>query len=169
MRPYEPFDLSSVPFMTGTAPALDVDSLAAEPIEQFHRWIREAVEVGVPEATTVTFATVDADDHPDARTVILQAADEQGFSVAGHGATGKAAQVAAHPSAALNFWWQPALRAVRVRGAVSTAELPEGARLWTVRPERVEFWQGSPADQQHVRIVYTADAQGGFVREVTRG
>lgn len=130
MSDCEPCDLQSVPAMTGTAPALDVDALAADPVEQFHRWIRQAVESGVREATTVTFATVDAREQPDARTV---------------------------------------LRAVRVRGGVRAAPLPEGARMRTVRPERVEFWQGSPEDHRHVRIVYTADGVGGFRGEVTRG
>lgn len=75
----------------------------------------------------------------------------------------------------MNFWWQPILRAVRLRGTVQEApsseseadlaERPAKARAgvrpgewvrWWLLPERVEFWQGS-TDRRHARIVYTRD------------
>src|SRR5690606_10022417 len=89
------------------------------------------------------------------------------------------------PVAAMNFWWQPARRAVRVRGPVheataaeSDADLVErsaAARAgiepgewvrWWLEPVRVEFWQGA-ADRRHVRIVYLRDGTGWTRRLVS--
>ncbi|WP_308773023.1 pyridoxamine 5'-phosphate oxidase family protein, partial [Brachybacterium paraconglomeratum] len=53
--------------------------------------------------------------------------DERGWAFAGSRSSRKAAQLDAHPVAALNFWWQPVLRAVRVRGRIQEASVEESA------------------------------------------
>lgn len=170
--------LRSLPTLTGTAPALDPRALPAEPEALFGDWLSGAVALGVPEPHAMTLATVDADGMPDARTLILKEVGEHGWAFAGHTGSAKADQLAANPAAALSFWWQPLLRAVRVRGRVVPASEAESAAdlaarsaaaragiasgewmLWRVVPERVEFWQGR-ADRDHVRIVYRRGAHG---------
>ena len=170
--------LRAQPALTGTAPPLDVGALPGDPVALFVTWIREAADAGVPEPHAATLATVDAEGLPDARTLILKDVSERGWAVAGQRSSRKGAQLAAQPASALNFWWQPVVRAVRVRGAVREASRAESdadlaarsasARdgiepgdwvLWRIVPTRVEFWQGSP-DRRHTRIVYIAEAGG---------
>lgn len=126
----------------------------------------------------MTLATIGADGLPDARTLILKNVDERGWAFAGPRSSRKGADLAAHAVAALNFWWQPIVRAVRVRGQVveasaedSAADLAARSRaardgvaagdwvLWRVRPVRVEFWQGEP-DRRHSRIVFDRGDEG---------
>lgn len=178
--------LRAQPALTGTAPPLDLASLPDDPVETFLRWIREAVAAGVPEPQTVTLATVDADGVPDARSLSLKDVGPRGWAVAGRRSSVKGAQLRANPVAAMNLWWQPLVRAVRVRGRVEEASAEESAAdlaarsaaaradvaagdwaLWRIVPDRVEFWQGSP-DRRHLRIVYTA-VDGGWRREAVRG
>jgi pyridoxamine 5'-phosphate oxidase len=178
--------LRAQPSLTGAAPELELDDLPDGPVELFLAWIQDAVRSGVPEPHAVTLATVDADDMPDARTLLLKDVGAGGWSVAGQRSSRKGAQLAAHPAAALNFWWQPIMRAVRVRGTVREASRAESdadlaarsaaARagiapgdwvLWRIEPTRVEFWQGSP-DRRHTRIVYTA-RDGSWTRSVLGG
>ena len=170
--------LRAQPTLTGTAPPLDLGALPRDPVALFVTWIREAADAGVPEPHAATLATVDAEGLPDARTLILKDVSERGWAVAGQRSSRKGAQLAAQPASALNFWWQPVVRAVRVRGAVREASRAESdadlaarsasARdgiepgdwvLWRIVPTRVEFWQGSP-DRRHTRIVYIAEAGG---------
>ena len=164
--------LRSLPSLTGDAPALDPGAIPADPVTLFDEWIADAVARGVPEPHAMTLATVDAEGMPDARTLILKEAGTRGWAFAGHRGSAKSAQLTARPAAALSFWWQPIVRAVRVRGRVEPASDAESAAdlaarsaaaragiepgewmLWRVVPERIEFWQGRP-DRDHVRIVY---------------
>jgi pyridoxamine 5'-phosphate oxidase len=170
--------LRGIPSLTGTPPALDLAALPRDPAELFSAWLAEALAAGVAEPLATTLATVGEDGMPDARTVILKDLDERGWAVAGPASSAKGRQLAAVPSAALSFWWQPVVRAVRVRGPVATASRADSdadlaarspdaradvARgdwtLWRIRATRVEFWQGSP-DRRHVRIVYGEGGDG---------
>lgn len=164
--------LRAQPSLTGVPPAFDLETLPADPAELFRTWIVGAAEGGVPEPHAATLSTVDAAGVPDARTLILKDVDASGWAVAGPRSSAKARQLQVHPAAALNFWWQPIMRAVRVRGAVREASREESdadlaarsatARagiepgewvLWRIEPERVEFWQGAQ-DRRHTRLVY---------------
>jgi len=174
--------LRARPALTGSAPALHPDSVPDDPLALFLNWITSAAEAGVAEPHAATLATVDADGVPDARTLILKDVDERGWAFAGPRSSAKGRQLAANPAAALNFWWQPVLRAVRVRGPVVEASASESAAdlaarsaaaragvaegdwvLWRVEPSRVEFWQGAP-DRRHTRIVYARDGAGWIRR-----
>lgn len=170
--------LRAQPALTGAAPQLALADLPDDPVSLFLDWIGTAADAGVPEPHAATLATVDDDGVPDARTLILKDVDERGWAFAGPRSSRKAAQIAAQPAAALNFWWQPLVRAVRVRGRVqegsaaeSAADLAarsaaarEGVRpgewvLWRIVAARVEFWQGSP-ERDHSRIVYERTETG---------
>ncbi|MGN8027271.1 pyridoxamine 5'-phosphate oxidase family protein [Microbacterium sp. 22242] len=174
--------LRAQPSLTGSAPALDPGALPEDPIALFLDWVATAADAGVAEPHAATLATVDADGVPDARTLILKGVDERGWAFAGPRSSAKARQLAANPAAALNFWWQPLVRAVRVRGRVEEAQAEESAAdlaarspaaragiaegdwaLWRIVPSRIEFWQGSP-DRRHRRIVYS-DAGHRWRRE----
>ncbi len=176
--------LRAPPTRTGTAPPLRLAAVREDPITLFLDWLGAAAAAGVPEPHAATLSTVDADGMPDSRTLILKDVDARGWAFAGARSSQKAAQLAARPAAALNLWWQPQRRAVRVRGTVqeasdaeSDADLAarsESARaglhpgdwvLWRVVPTRVEFWQGSP-DRNHTRIVYDR-VDGGWHHTVT--
>ncbi|PPF85932.1 pyridoxamine 5'-phosphate oxidase [Clavibacter michiganensis] len=164
--------LRAQPSLTGSAPALDTADLPDDPDDLFRAWITAAADAGVPEPHAATFATVDADGLPDARTLILKDVSSRGWAFASTRSSAKGAQLAANRAAALAFWWQPIVRAVRVRGSVEEATAEESAAdlaarsaaaradvdpgdwvLWRIRPVHVEFWQGSP-DRRHARILF---------------
>lgn len=164
--------LREQPSLTGSPPPFDTTALPTQPVELFQAWIEQAVGAGVPEPLAATMSTVDAAGMPDARTLILKDADSRGWAVAGPRSSAKGSQLAANPAAALTFWWQPIMRAVRLRGPVREASREESdadlaarsaaARagvepgewvLWRIMPVRVEFWQGAE-DRRHTRVVY---------------
>lgn len=171
--------LREIPSLTGEPQSLAMGGLPIDPVALFVEWFDHALEAGVAEPHAATLATVDRSGIPDARTLILKSLDERGWAVAGSRFSQKAEHLAVQPAAALNFWWQPIMRAVRVRGVVEEASRAESdadlaarsasARagiepgewvVWRIRPVRVEFWQAS-FDRRHTRIVYTR-ADGGW-------
>lgn len=164
--------LRAQPTLAGSPLPLDLTTLPTDPIELFTTWLLAAAEAGVAEPHAATLSTVDSDGTPDARTLILKDVGPRGWAVAGLRSSAKGAQLAANPVAALNFWWQPIMRAVRVRGAVREATREESAGdlaarsaaaregiapgdwvLWRIQPEHVEFWQGAQ-DRRHTRVMY---------------
>lgn len=174
--------LRAQPALTGTAPPLDEHSFGDDPVAMFLEWVHDAAARGVPEPHSATLATIDSDGIPDARTLILKDVSDRGWAFACPRDSRKSAQLAEHPVAALNFWWQPVVRAVRVRGTVVEASEQESATdlaarspaaregivpgdwvLWRIVPTRIEFWQGSP-DRDHTRIVYER-TDGAWSRE----
>lgn len=167
--------------LQGTPPAFDVHSAPGTPEPMFLDWLHAAVAAGVAEPHVATLSTVDDDGVPDARALIVRDVGPKGWAVAGPRDSAKASQLAHRPVAALSFWWQPIMRAVRLRGAVHPGTPAEIAAdvaarpvartdaanwmLWWIAPSTVEFWQGR-VDRNHTRLVYRRSADG-WVRSVT--
>jgi pyridoxamine 5'-phosphate oxidase len=162
-----------IPSLTGQPPGADLSRLPSDPVPLFYEWLNTAIEAGVNEPAAISLATVDADGLPDARTLILKDVDARGWAFAGAASSRKGQQLLACPAAALNVWWQPLMRAVRVRGTVVEASredcaadfaarsesaragvAPDEWRLWRLQAVRVEFWEGSD-DRNHLRVIYS--------------
>jgi pyridoxamine 5'-phosphate oxidase len=174
--------LRSLGSLRGRAPAFDPSNVPEEPTLLFLDWLRQAVEAEVQEPHAATLATVGPDGIPDARTLILKDVDAlSGWAFAGSRSSRKTDQLAANPAAALNFWWQPMMRAVRVRGSVTEATRAETEAdllmrpdrtvtsaddwtLWRIQPVRIEFWQGA-VSRRHIRLTYER-TQGVWVHNV---
>ncbi|MFE6666614.1 pyridoxal 5'-phosphate synthase [Streptomyces sp. NPDC057697] len=111
-------------------PGFDPASAPPAPLPLFHRWFAEAVAAGQPEPHTMSLATVDAEGHPDVRTLMLHDADERGWHFATHRTSAKGRQLTGRPYAALGFYWPAQGRQVRVRGPVTACPPAEsGADL----------------------------------------
>ena len=76
-----------------------------DPFEQFRTWLGEAHAAGILQPNAMTLSTVDADGAPDARVVLLKGLDDRGLVFYTHRTSRKGRQLAAHPEAALTFFW----------------------------------------------------------------
>ncbi|WP_394275568.1 pyridoxal 5'-phosphate synthase [Luteococcus sp.] len=178
--------LRRIPSLSGRALELNVETLPHDPVVLFRSWLETALEFGVQEPHAVSLATVDAVGVPDARTLILKDVDERGWAFAGTASSTKGRQLAVNPVAAIDVYWQPIMRAVRVRGRVFEATpaecdadlaarsqtarasvAPGDWRLWRLVPSQVEFFQAS-VDRQHTRVVYNT-FDGAWMLRVQRG
>ena len=64
---------------SATGFALDREDLAADPILQFEDWFRYACETVAMDPNAVSISTVDSENRPSSRTVLLKYFDENGF------------------------------------------------------------------------------------------
>jgi len=114
--------------------SLDESSVAPEPLRQFEQWFTEAVNAQMREPNAMTLATLGADGRPSARVVLLKAADARGFTFYTNYSSRKARELAAHPYAALLFYWPELERQIRIEGAVTTVDKAESDEYFAGRP-----------------------------------
>jgi pyridoxamine 5'-phosphate oxidase len=121
---------------------------ARDALEQFSRWMDDAVAAGLPEPNAMVLATATADGVPSARSVLLKGYDDRGFRFFTNTGSQKAADLAANPRAALVFPWHALERQVRVAGAVSPLDRADVAAYFATRPRgsRLGAW-ASPQSQ----------------------
>jgi pyridoxamine 5'-phosphate oxidase len=127
---------------------LDERVLSRDPIEQFRRWMEQAVASGALEPTAATLATAGRDGDPRARIVLLKGFDERGFVFFTNYQSAKGADLAENPRAALVFYWAALHRQVIVRGSVTRVTPEESDEYFATRPRgsQIGAW-ASPQSQ----------------------
>lgn len=113
---------------------LDEDSVDADPIHQFQRWMEEARHAELPEPNAMTLATVDADGQPQARVVLLKEATADGFVFYTNYASAKGQELDQSPRAALVFLWLELERQVRINGRTDRVGATESDAYFANRP-----------------------------------
>jgi len=109
------------------------DDLDLDPLRQFQRWYRVAIEaVRAPDATALATAT--ADGAPSVRMVLLKSFDERGFVFFTHYESRKGGQLEENPRAALLLYWDPLGRQVRIEGNVERTSREENEDYFGTRP-----------------------------------
>jgi pyridoxamine 5'-phosphate oxidase len=134
---------------------LDEASAAADPLEQFARWMQDSIDAGLPEPNAMVLATATPAGVPSARTVLLKGVDERGFTFFTNTGSRKGAELAANPRAALVFPWHAVARQVRVSGPVSVVDRAEAADYFASRPRGSQL--GAWASPQSTVIGGRAD------------
>jgi pyridoxamine 5'-phosphate oxidase len=121
---------------------LNEGELAADPLEQFGRWLGEAQSAGLLEPEAMTLATATPDGRPSARMVLLRGWDERGFVFYTNYHSRKARQLEANPRAALVFYWVELDRQVRLEGRVERVSAAESDAYFRSRPRdsRLSAW-----------------------------
>ncbi|TLY51577.1 MAG: pyridoxamine 5'-phosphate oxidase, partial [Gammaproteobacteria bacterium] len=93
----------------------DSAALYQEAIAQVHALLDEARATDDREPNAMTLATADARGRISARTVLLKGLDMRGFVFYTNYDSAKAAQLAAHPQAALCLHWKNLRDGIQVR------------------------------------------------------
>ncbi|GAB2474298.1 pyridoxamine 5'-phosphate oxidase [Comamonas humi] len=121
---------------------------SAQPLEQFDRWINEAMAAQVPEPNAMTLATVGADQRPSTRIVLIKGYDARGIVWFTNYDSRKGRELAGNPFAALQFHWVELERVVRIEGRVEQVSDEESDAYFNSRPldSRIGAW-ASPQSQ----------------------
>ncbi len=113
---------------------LDVVDVDPDPVEQWKRWHDEAFTAGVAEPNAMTVATIGADGVPDARIVLVRAADAAGIVFYTNYEGAKSRQLDARPVAAAVFSWLDLHRQVRFRARVERVSSTASDAYFASRP-----------------------------------
>lgn len=122
--------------------ALDERHALPTPIAQFHHWFDEAVKAKALEPNAMTLATVGADGRPSTRVLLLKGADAQGLVWFTNYQSRKGQELAAHPFAAMQFFWGELERVVRIEGRVEQVPADQSDAYFHSRPlgSRIGAW-----------------------------
>ncbi|MGL6110182.1 MAG: pyridoxamine 5'-phosphate oxidase [Rubrivivax sp.] len=128
--------------------ALDEAASAADPLQQFSRWLQQALDAELPEPNAMTLATVGAEGRPSTRVVLLKGFDARGIVWYTNYQSRKGLELAANAQAALQFHWVELERVVRIEGRVERVETALSDEYFASRPldSRIGAW-ASPQSQ----------------------
>src|SRR5882762_8935219 len=115
------------------AEGLDEKLIDPNPVNQFQRWLDEAIAAHIPLPEAMTLATATADGKPSARLVLLKQVDENGFVFFTNYQSSKARDLDSNPEAALVFYWPQLERQVRVEGKVARTSVGESDQYFQTR------------------------------------
>lgn len=118
---------------------LNLEDLSAGPIEQFERWMEQAVEADIPDPTAMVLATAAPDGQPSQRIVLLKDLDERGFVFYTNYSSRKAHELDANPKVSLHFPWHILERQVDVCGRVERLSREEAAHYFNRRPRESQL------------------------------
>jgi len=140
--------------------ALDENASAADPLQQFERWLQQALDAQVPEPNAMTLATVGADGRPSTRVVLVKGFDARGIVWYTNYQSRKGRELAGNPFAALQFHWVELERVVRIEGRVEKAGADESDAYYATRPldSRIGAWASPQSEVIASRTVLVANA-----------
>jgi len=112
------------------------------PLDQFNKWLQEAIKNQVPEPNAMVLATVNKDGQPGARNVLLKSADENGFIFFSNKNSDKASDLKQNPNCTLLFSWLSQHRQVIVKGKAEEISKDESNTYFQTRPygSRISAW-----------------------------
>src|SRR5437868_10364493 len=124
-----------------TLAGLNESDLDANPIQQFKKWLQQALEV-VPEPNAMVLATADKSGRPSARVVLLKGVDERGFTFFTNYDSRKGQELAENPRASMVFYCAPLERQVCIAGSISKLGSEEAEAYFKTRPRgnRLSAW-----------------------------
>ncbi len=139
---------------------LDESASHADPLQQFTRWLDEALAAQVPEPNAMTLATVGDDGRPSTRIVLIKGIDPRGLAWFTNYDSRKGHELAAHPFAALQFHWVELERVVRIEGRVERVSAEESDAYFASRPldSRIGAWASPQSQVIASRAVLVANA-----------
>ena len=122
--------------------ALEIDSVAANPITQFQKWFKEAQQAEVLEPNAMILSTVDTQHRPFQRTVLMKALDNQGIVFYTNYKSRKAQQIAENNQVSVLFPWYALERQVLITGAAEKVSTRESMAYFASRPfgSRLGAW-----------------------------
>ncbi len=115
--------------------SLSEKDVAKDPIQQFGRWFKEAMEANINEPNAMTLATTSIDRKPSARIVLMKGYEERGFLFYSNYLSAKGKEMAKNPVVALVFFWPELARQVRIEGTVEKLTKEESEKYFKTRPK----------------------------------
>jgi pyridoxamine 5'-phosphate oxidase len=121
--------------MNYTKGNLDEDSVLDNPIDQFKVWFEEATNSQILEPNALILATVNKNNIPSARTVLLKEIDPGGFIFYTNYRSEKGQDIADNNNVSMVFLWKEIERQVRISGIAEKIDPSRSEKYFHKRPK----------------------------------
>ena len=117
-----------------TKASLDNKSIDQNPIAQFEKWFREAIDAKVLEPNAMNLATLSESGRPSSRIVLLKGIHNNQFVFYTNYQSQKGKELDLRPECALNFFWPELERQVRIEGVAQRVDTTLSDKYFQSRP-----------------------------------
>ena len=117
-----------------TLASLEIDSVDQNPFIQFRKWFEEAKAGELLEPNAMVVSTVDENNQPFQRTVLMKALDDKGIVFYTNFSSRKAQQIAQNNCISLLFPWYGLERQVAITGKAEKVSSKESLEYFLSRP-----------------------------------
>lgn len=142
--------------------SLDIADCESDPVLQFQRWLKDAIDAQCDEPNAFTLSTVSG-DQPRSRVVLLKGIAVEGFLFYTNFESAKGHEMQENQKVAMNFLWLPLERQVRIEGTVSKVSPEVSDRYFQSRPRGSQI--GAIASPQS-QIIPSREVIEARVREI---
>lgn len=140
---------------------LSREDLTGEPMDLFEKWLRQAIDSGMPDPTGMVVSTVDGEGQPSSRMVLLKNYDRKSLVFFTNYGSRKAMQLLNNPRVAILFPWFMLERQVAFLGHAEKLTPVEVVKYFTSRPRDSQI--GAWTSHQSSRISARAALESKFM------
>ena len=113
---------------------LSSNDLESNPFKQFENWYQTTLSTDIAEPTAMSLATVDSENRPWQRMVLLKLFDENGFVFFTNYSSRKANHIEHNANVSLLFPWHALGRQVKITGVAEKISTADSLKYFSTRP-----------------------------------
>lgn len=129
---------------------LDIQTVDKDPLIQFGKWFKQALEAKALEPNAMNLATLSEKGTPTSRIVLLKGIEKSQFVFYTNYQSQKGRELELNPACALNFFWPELERQIRIEGVVRRVSANESDEYFQSRPRESQV--GAWASPQSTMI-----------------
>jgi pyridoxamine 5'-phosphate oxidase len=146
--------------------SLEEGHLLDDPIRQFQSWLIDAEEAEIYEPNAFVLGTVDSENQPRSRTVLLKGVDEKGFFFATNYLSRKGEALEVNNKVSAVFGWYSMYRQVLIQGHAEKVDGSESDEYHASRPHdsQVAAWSSKQSSPIKSRALLDAQYEQALAR-----
>ena len=114
---------------------MNFDSISQEPLLEVKYFLEQARDKDLRDWNGMTVSTVDEDQRPSSRVVLLKKFTDDGLFFYTNYKSKKGQDISKNNNVAVNFWWRELKVQIRISGSISEASRSESEEYFNSRPK----------------------------------
>ena len=114
---------------------MNFDSISQEPLLEVKYFLEQARDKDLRDWNGMTVSTVDEDQRPSSRVVLLKKFTDDGLFFYTNYKSKKGQDISKNNNVSVNFWWRELQVQIRISGSISEASRSESEEYFNSRPK----------------------------------